>query len=111
MEDRSSPSLKDLKSFELEEVSGNGDDLIFDSKFESGNLHGAFRRRGTNEYHLFISNDTNSLGYNQWFYFSIRNAQRAVKYTFRIVNYVTHLLCRKKCWTSIATASASPFFR
>jgi hypothetical protein len=96
MEDRNNPAFKDLKGFE-EEGEVKGDELIFDSRFECGNLHCAFRRRGTNEYHLFISNDTNTLGYNQWFYFSIRNASKGVKYTFRIVNYVLHQLFRKRC--------------
>lgn len=35
-----------------------------------------------------MSNDTNSLGYNQWFYFSIRNLEGGTNYTFKIVNYV-----------------------
>lgn len=96
MEDRSSAALKDVKCFEQEGEAGGGE-LLFDSKFESGNLHCAFRRRGTNEYHLFISNDTNTLGYNQWFYFSICNARKGVKYSFRIVNYVSTGICRKKC--------------
>lgn len=43
-----------------------------------------------------MSNDTNTLGYNQWFYFSIQNARKGVKYSFRIVNYVKVLLMQKK---------------
>lgn len=39
-----------------------------------------------------MSNDTNTLGYNQWFYFSIQNAKKGVKYSFRIVNYVQTIL-------------------
>ena len=35
-----------------------------------------------------MQNDTNTYGYNQWFYFSIRNMTPNVKYTFKIVNYV-----------------------
>lgn len=35
-----------------------------------------------------MQNDTNTYGYNQWFYFSIRNAKRNTKYTFKIANYV-----------------------
>jgi len=37
---------------------------------------------------LFIENDTNTLGYNQWFYFSVRNMRKNVKYMFYVVNYV-----------------------
>jgi len=47
MEDRNGAALKELKCFEQEGELG-GDELVFDSKFESGNLHCAFRRRGTN---------------------------------------------------------------
>ncbi len=43
-----------------------------------------------------MQNDTNTYGYNQWFYFSIRYAKPHKKYTFRIVNFVTIYLCRKK---------------
>ena len=59
-----------------------------DSKFESGNLHCGFRRRGSNEYHLFMENDTNTLGYNQWFYFAMSGPAPRTTYTFRILNYV-----------------------
>ena len=45
---------------------------------------------------MFIENDTNSLGYNQWFYFSVRNNSANTKYTFRLVNFVTVALLRKK---------------
>lgn len=34
-----------------------------------------------------MQNDTNTNGYNQWFYFSIKNAQVGVKYYFRILNF------------------------
>ena len=35
-----------------------------------------------------MDNDTNTLGYNQWFYFAVRNMRKGVNYTFKIVNYV-----------------------
>jgi hypothetical protein len=35
-----------------------------------------------------MQNDTNTYGYNQWFYFSIKNAKKKTRYTFRIANYV-----------------------
>jgi hypothetical protein len=34
-----------------------------------------------------MQNDTNTYGYNQWFYFSIRNAKSKTKYTFKIANF------------------------
>jgi len=36
-----------------------------------------------------MQNDTNTYGYNQWFYFAVREAQPNIKYTFNIVNFVT----------------------
>lgn len=66
-----------------------GDSLLLESRFEGGNLLCAFRNlQQMNTYTLFMQNDTNSYGYNQWFYYSIRNAQPGVVYTFRIVNFV-----------------------
>lgn len=63
--------------------------LQFDSKFESGNLLCAFKhKKDPYTYTLFIHNDTNTNGYNHWFYFSIKNAQVGVKYHFHIVNFV-----------------------
>lgn len=35
-----------------------------------------------------MHNDTNTYGYNQWFYFAIKNVKSNVKYTFKIANYV-----------------------
>lgn len=43
-----------------------------------------------------MENDTNSLGYNQWFYFSVQHNQANVRYTFRIVNFVTEILIQEK---------------
>lgn len=37
---------------------------------------------------MLIENDTNTNGFNQWFYFSIRGAKRSIKYKFHIVNLV-----------------------
>jgi hypothetical protein len=45
---------------------------------------------------LFVENDTNSLGYNQWFYFSIQNNEANRNYTFRLVNMVNHPLLQRK---------------
>lgn len=43
-----------------------------------------------------MQNDTNTNGYNQWFYFSILEAQANKKYTFKIVNFVLLGLYRKR---------------
>lgn len=41
-----------------------------------------------NYYTLFLQNDTNSYGYNQWFYYSIKNVKSKTNYKFNIVNLV-----------------------
>ena len=51
-------------------MNSSAKDLKFDSKFESGNLFAAFKV-SEYEYDLAMSNDTNSTGSNQWFYFSV----------------------------------------
>lgn len=73
-------------------------DLVFDSKFEGGNLAYAFRRNDQNDYDLFLQNDTNTMGYCQWFYFSVRNMRKDTEYRFNIVNQVkiTHIQLEKK---------------
>lgn len=63
--------------------------LKLDSRFECGNLHCAYKHEKAQEYVLFIQNDTNSLGYNQWFYFSAEGIQARTKYTFRLMNFVS----------------------
>lgn len=43
-----------------------------------------------------MQNDTNTYGYNQWFYFAVRGAQTCIKYKFNIVNFVSYVLYREK---------------
>lgn len=43
-----------------------------------------------------MQNDTNTYGYNQWFYFSMRNIKANVAYKFKIVNFVLHIITQKK---------------
>ncbi len=45
---------------------------------------------------MMMQSDTNTYGYSQWFYFSIKNAKPNLAYTFRIVNFVMFLLDRKR---------------
>jgi len=45
---------------------------------------------------LFIQNDTNSLGYNQWFYFSVQGAEPGITYNFKIVNFVRKIVIEEK---------------
>ena len=75
--------------------------LIFESRFESGNLQLAYLTdspyyddESFNEiekYQLFLHNDTNTTGYNQWFFFRVSNTKKGKKVNFSIMN-----LLRKK---------------
>ena len=67
------------------------DTLIFESKFESGNLQIAYLTERKDEegsitdidkYQLFLSNDTNTTGYNQWFFFRVSNTKKRKKSKF-----------------------------
>jgi len=60
------------------------DSLVFDSHFESGNLHSAFRVFNSydlssamtskqHHYDLYIHCDINTASHTQWFYFSVSN--------------------------------------
>jgi Cytosolic carboxypeptidase N-terminal domain len=49
--------------------------LLFESRFESGNLAAALKVN-ENEYDLFVQNDINTLGHTQWFYFRVSNKSK-----------------------------------
>ena len=69
------------------------DSLIFDSHFESGNLHSAFRissndgTASTSNYDLYIHNDVHTTGHTQWFYYSVSNMHAGQKVTFCLRNF------------------------
>lgn len=63
----------------------HGDHVVFDSKFESGNLLKVFAV-ADNEYDLLVENDTNTNGYNQWFYFMVANVKQGDTLKFNVVN-------------------------
>ena len=75
------------------------DSLIFDSHFESGNLHSAFRLipapdaskasllLGRDMYDLYMHNDVHTTGHTQWFYFSVSNTRPGQVVTFTIRNF------------------------
>ena len=58
------------------------DTLIFESRFESGNLHQA-HRVGEYEYNLYMQSDTGFAKSKQWFYFRISNITKGAKYRFK----------------------------
>ncbi|XP_055995591.1 uncharacterized protein LOC125648400 isoform X7 [Ostrea edulis] len=59
--------------------------LVFESRFESGNLRQA-RRVGQCEYELVLKTDLYTNRHTQWYYFRIQNAVPGLVYKFRIVN-------------------------
>lgn len=59
--------------------------LLFDSKFESGNLHKAVKI-SENEYNLWVDFDTETKGYTQWYYFSVKNYKPGHCVRFNLVN-------------------------
>ena len=70
----------------------NDKTLIFESRFESGNLLCAFKTEDENSYQLYLQNDTNTTGYIQWFFFRVSNTKKGRKVNFNIINNL-----RKKC--------------
>ncbi|KAJ3318264.1 Cytosolic carboxypeptidase 1 [Boothiomyces sp. JEL0866] len=65
----------------------NDGTLIFDSRFESGNLQLAIKVSQF-EYDLLIESDINSVPgkHNQWFYFSVKRMVTNTPYKFNILN-------------------------
>jgi len=61
--------------------------LIFESRFESGNLRRAVKV-GENEYNLILKYDHNTTAYTQWFYFRASNIKKFTNYKFNIVNLI-----------------------
>ena len=81
----------DLKSYYTLK-NKNDNTLIFESRFESGNLLCAFRTEDENSYQLYLQNDTNTTGYIQWFFFRVSNTKKGRKVNFNIIN-----MLRKTC--------------
>ena len=64
----------------------NGDVLLIDTVFESGNLLRADRITPS-EYRLYMQVDTNTRGHQQWFYYRVRNTLKNRKYVFKLMNF------------------------
>jgi hypothetical protein len=65
----------------------NDNTLIFESRFESGNLLAASKKE-ENYYQLVLQNDTNTNGYTQWFFFRVSNTRKNTRVKFNIINLV-----------------------
>uniref|UniRef100_A0A336KP57 CSON013163 protein n=1 Tax=Culicoides sonorensis TaxID=179676 RepID=A0A336KP57_CULSO len=60
-------------------------DLIFESRFESGNLAKAVKITPT-YYELYLRSDMYTNRHTQWFYFRVKNTKKNVVYRFSIIN-------------------------
>jgi hypothetical protein len=60
--------------------------LLFESKFESGNLYLAQKVSDT-EYNLLMQNDINTNGHTQWFFYQVKNTRKNMNVTFNIMNF------------------------
>ena len=60
--------------------------LVFDSRFESGNLSLASYLKEIDTYFLLLHNDVNTSGYTSWFYFKVCNKKKGLN-KFVIANY------------------------
>ena len=63
-----------------------GGALLFESRFESGNLRRAIHVSGT-EYDLLLNWDYGTRGHTQWYLFAVRGAEGGRKYRFNIINF------------------------
>ena len=59
--------------------------LLFESRFECGNLYKAVQATEM-EYDLVLSPDVNNGGHIQWYYFSVFGMVPGVRYTFNFIN-------------------------
>ncbi|XP_055899497.1 cytosolic carboxypeptidase 2-like isoform X33 [Biomphalaria glabrata] len=67
--------------------SENDTTLIFESRFESGNL-GKAVQVGERDYELWLRHDLYTNKHTQWFYFRVSNTRADVEYRFTIVNFM-----------------------
>lgn len=63
----------------------NDKTLVFESRFESGNLNLAIKM-SDNEYNLMLQNDINTNGHTQWFYFRVTNTFKGQTVKLNMLN-------------------------
>ncbi|XP_033106101.1 uncharacterized protein LOC117108244 isoform X2 [Anneissia japonica] len=61
--------------------------LLFESRFESGNLMKA-TKIGEYEYNLLLRYDLYTKKHTQWYYFQVKNTRPGVRYRFTITNFM-----------------------
>ncbi|XP_006896824.1 PREDICTED: cytosolic carboxypeptidase 2 [Elephantulus edwardii] len=74
-----------IKEFTVMLQGPDDNTLLFESRFESGNLQKAVRVN-TYEYELTLRPDLYTNKHTQWFYFRVQNTRKDVTYRFTIVN-------------------------
>ena len=75
-----------LKPYYVKE-SESDNTLIFESRFESGNLRRVLNI-GDNQYNLILKYDHGTTTYTQWFYFKVSNTRKDIRYKFNIINLI-----------------------
>lgn len=75
-----------LRTLEDGSVDPTDKTLLFESKFESGNLYLAQKVSDT-EYNLLMQNDINTNGHTQWFFFQVKNTTKNMSVQFNIMNF------------------------
>lgn len=81
------PETKRYPNHESQMVEMNENSVVFDSRFESGNLHQAYKV-SENEYNLLIDFDIINDQYSQWFLFAAKNVKKDLKVKFNIINLI-----------------------
>ena len=66
-------------------VKENDKTLVFESRFESGNLYSVMKVTD-NEYHLCLQNDVNTVGHTQWFFFRVTNTTKDLEVKLNMLN-------------------------
>ena len=81
----SNPNLIDELSTYYKQQPGDNT-LIFESRFEGGNLAMA-SKVSEKEYNLLLQTDINSRGHTQWFYFRVQNTKAQTTVKFNLLNF------------------------
>ncbi|XP_069619268.1 cytosolic carboxypeptidase 3 [Ranitomeya imitator] len=76
--------LKPASSHSCEE---SDDTLVFESRFESGNLQKVIQV-GDYDYQLTLRSDLYTGRHTQWYYFQVKNTRAGVPYRFTIINFM-----------------------
>lgn len=83
---------RDFKSVQEVYIPNQQNVLVFDSRFENGNLRKASKVNNV-EYNLWLENDLNTKGHTQWYYFKVvykdialRADKKVHKIKFNILN-------------------------